>query len=363
MTLAALIDHSRTQREAWRYTSLAAFADVKAQEAIAPRDITLPELLTLHRLVFVDGVLRRDLSALEALPDGFLSPCDEGPNCCALTLSGQVCLAVDPIELLFWTTAQQAATQSETTIAVTLGENSRLTLIERHGGEGVAPVAVRQLRMKIDLAAQSKLIHGKIVGRGAGALHHAHAQIAVAAGAFYDHFSLIASEGLTRCEADVALNGASAEARMLGLMLLRGAAHGDITSLIRHNAPHTDSRQFCKAVLDDKARGVFQGKVLVEKGAQKTDGHQLCRALLLSDRAEMDAKPELEIYADDVKCAHGTSIGDLDETALFYLRSRGIAAQEARAMLVEAFAGELVDQVAVGALQDSIRKEVTAWLG
>lgn len=361
MTLAARIAESRAEREAWRYTPLDAFAAQEMGACVKADDPVLPEALTQSRLVFVDGVFRRDLSALDLLPEGFLTPCDSGPNCCAITLSGQTCLAIDPVELLFVSTTQPAPAESETTVRIALGANSRLTLIERHLGGG-AQLQARHIAMQIDLAEQSKLIHGKIVQGNDATLHFSRTRATVAAGAFYDHFGLIKNGKLTRCEQEVLLQGQMAEARLLGVMLLRGSSHGDIVTRVVHGAPHATSRQICKNVLSDKARGVFQGKILVEKGAQKTDGHQLCRALLLSDKAEMDAKPELEIYADDVKCSHGTTIGDLDENALFYLMSRGIDRQTARGMLVQAFVGELVDQLSAGALQTLLQEEVALWL-
>ena len=361
MSLAALIKESRENREAWHYTKLDAFEGWSLEVCGLGGEVQLPEAVTRHRLVFVDGIFRRELSALDHLPAGFLSPCDVGPNCCAITLSNQICLAIDPVEMLFVATPKATPCENETTIKVSLGANSRLTLIERHVDEGEQPQA-RHVTMNIDLAVQSKLTHGKIVRGDAHSLHFAKTKVRVEAGAFYDHFGLIAGGRLTRCEAEVALCGKMAEARLLGVMLLRGAEHGDLTSLVAHKSPHTNSRQICKSVLADKARGVFQGKVLVDKGAQKTDGYQLCRALLLSDKAEMNAKPELEIYADDVKCSHGTAVGDLDENALFYLLSRGIPANEARAMLVEAFVKEQTDLIPEGDLKNALQKEVEAWL-
>ncbi|MDD3181988.1 MAG: Fe-S cluster assembly protein SufD [Alphaproteobacteria bacterium] len=361
MTLAALIEESHTQREAWHYTNLAPFADLALKPMTVGPSPVLPKALSRHRLVFVDGFYRAELSSMEDLPHGFISLCDTTDTCCSLALSGQTCLAIDPVELLFVSSPQQNASEATTTIQIALGENSRLTVIERHVGLGDG-VKAHHVVMDIDLAAQAKLVHGKVLSGDNEALHFARTKVNVAAGAFYDHFGLIAGGKLMRCEADVSLNGELAEARMFAIQLLRGTQHGDITTRIRHEAPHTASRQICKAVLAEKAHGVFQGKIYVAKGAQKTDGYQLCRALLLSDKAEMDAKPELEIFADDVKCSHGATIGDLDENALFYLISRGIDPATARAMLVDAFVGELADQLSAGALQSAIQEEVTAWL-
>ncbi|HAX92054.1 MAG TPA: Fe-S cluster assembly protein SufD [Rhodospirillaceae bacterium] len=361
MSVAALIQQSHDDKEAWRYTSLADFA---AQAWGAPTVAAMPELpapLTRHRLVIVDGVFRDDLSARQELPNEFFDRCEEKDNCYALTLWNRTCLAIDPIEVLFVNTHQVAANEATTKIKIALGKSSRLTLIEQHVGLNGAASA-RLIEMDIELDAQAKLVHGKIVTGGQSSLHHARAMVRVAAGAFYDHFALVAGGKLVRCEKEVALVGEMAEARFSGVMLLRGSDHGDITTLVRHLAPHGISRQVCKTVLADKARGVFAGKVFVDQTAQKTDAYQLCRALLLSDQAEMDAKPELEIYADDVKCSHGTAIGDLDDKALFYLLSRGIDPDAARAMLVEAFVGELVDTIQSPDLADAVRDEVQKWL-
>ena len=127
-------------------------------------------------------------------------------------------------------------------------------------------------------------------------------------------------------------------------------------------SPNCASRQIYKTVLDGKSHGVFQGKIIVAQDAQKTDGYQLSRALLLSDQAEMDAKPELEIYADDVKCSHGSTIGDLDENAMFYLRARGLNETEARALLIQAFVAEMLDEIKTEEWRDIFRREIDGWL-
>jgi Fe-S cluster assembly protein SufD len=363
MTLAALIQESKEQREAWRYTDLSPYADLKPVPVqMLARVVDLPEALTRQRLVFVDGRYRQDLSCVEGLPEGFIAFCDDNKTRCVLSLSGQMCLAIDPVELLFVSTPQEQANEAALSMEITLGANSRLTLIERHVSLGLGAKRVRNVTMRIDLVEQAKLIHGKIVAESMGSMHFAKTKVSVAQGAFYDHFGVIADGLLSRCATEIVLTGSLAETRLLTLMLLRGCAHGAIDSLVRHEAIDTGSRQICKAVLDDKAQGVFQGKTRVEKDAQKTDGYQLCRALLLSNSAEMDAKPELEIYADDVKCSHGATLGDLDEESLFYLRSRGISEKEARRLLIEAFVADLVEQLPEGALRNAVRKEVAGWL-
>jgi Fe-S cluster assembly protein SufD len=182
-------------------------------------------------------------------------------------------------------------------------------------------------------------------------------------GARYD--SLVAATGgaLSRHEVHVALEGERAECRLVGGYLMRGTQHVDNTTEIVHAVPHTTSREIYKGVLDEQARGVFQGRIVVRPDAQKTDGHQLNRTLLLSDRAEMDTKPELEIHADDVKCSHGATTGELDDGALFYMRARGLSEAAARRLLTEAFFGELIEAVAHPAAKSGIEERVTRWLG
>jgi Fe-S cluster assembly protein SufD len=145
-------------------------------------------------------------------------------------------------------------------------------------------------------------------------------------------------------------------------MLLRAHSHADFTLVVDHVAPGCESRELVKAVLDGRSRGVFQGKVIVERGAQKTDGKQMANALLLSDDAEFDSKPELEIFADDVVCGHGSTAGQLDQDMLFYLRARGIAEAEARSLLIAAFVGEALDKIDNEALRAALDEKVAAWL-
>ena len=140
--------------------------------------------------------------------------------------------------------------------------------------------------------------------------------------------------------------------------MARGSQHVDNTTVIDHALPHCESREVYKGVLDDTARGVFQGKITVRQDAQKTDGHQLNRTLLLSRKAEIDTKPELEIYADDVKCSHGATAGEPEDDQLFYLRSRGLDLHTARKLIVEGFMGELLEEVGHAVLADC----VAAWI-
>ena len=166
---------------------------------------------------------------------------------------------------------------------------------------------------------------------------------------------------LVRTEMDARLNGPNAVAHLNAVQLLDGTQHADFTSVVRHAAPHCSSRQTVKNVLNGRSRGVFQGRIEVARDAQKTDGYQMNQALLLSPDAEIDTKPELEIYADDVKCSHGATVGELDAEQLFYLRSRGVPESDARSILVRAFLIEALDAVAYDAIRALLEQKIDAW--
>ncbi|MEK7801516.1 MAG: SufD family Fe-S cluster assembly protein, partial [Pseudomonadota bacterium] len=163
-------------------------------------------------------------------------------------------------------------------------------------------------------------------------------------------------------EYHVDMTGEGAEADLSGVALLRGKQHADTTIVVNHMEPYGRSSQFFKHILEDQSRGVFQGKIHVFKDAQKTNGYQLSNNLLLSPLAEMDVKPELEIYADDVKCSHGSTTGQLDETPMFYLMSRGISQEDARRLLIEAFLVEIVDKITIESVRTIFSERVRLWL-
>ena len=144
---------------------------------------------------------------------------------------------------------------------------------------------------------------------------------------------------------------------------MRDHQHCDTTLLVEHRVPRCTSSELFKAVLDNEARGVFQGKIVVSPGAQKTDGKQMAQALLLSETAEFDSKPELEIFADDVVCGHGSTSGQIDEDLLFYLEARGIPEDQARALLIQAFVGEAVERIEHEGLREALSKASADWLG
>lgn len=178
----------------------------------------------------------------------------------------------------------------------------------------------------------------------------------------YNACTLTRGEGLSRNQIHAELQGSGADATINGVKLLSGKQHADTTITIEHQAPDCTSNQFIRSVLAGESRGVFQGKVHVHQIAQKTDGYQLSNALLLSDLAEMDTKPELEIYADDVKCSHGATTGQLDEEPLFYMQARGIPRAAARMLLIQAFLAEIVDKIGDESVKPEAEQAIEEWL-
>lgn len=244
-------------------------------------------------------------------------------------------------------------------LSITLEEGAQAFIIERHDGAGAY---WKNMATEIKLGANARLTHVRIVDDSVDGICTNMAHISMERDSHYNGFTLNIGGKLTRHEIHALLNGAGGELHLNGVNLLNGKQHGDTTILIEHAAPHCQSNQFYRSLLDDEARGVFQGKVHVHRAGQKTDGYQLSNALLLSPKAEMDTKPELEIYADDVKCSHGATTGQLDEEPLFYLRSRGLSAAEARMLLISAFVEEVVEKIGDEAVEEEISGKIQPWL-
>lgn len=227
-----------------------------------------------------------------------------------------------------------------------------LTLIERQGGAGAY---WKNGVTQIVIETNATLRHYRFVDEAEGGVSTQTIHVKIARDARYEGFSLVSGAGFARAQYHAEIQGPNADCTMAGINLLSGTQHADTTITIEHQAPNCTSNQLFKNVVAGKARGVFQGKVHVHQVAQKTDGYQLSNTLLLSPLAEMDTKPELEIYADDVKCSHGATTGQLDDEPLFYMQSRGIPEAQARALLIESFA--------LGGLEKVSDESVTAEAG
>ena len=226
-------------------------------------------------------------------------------------------------------------------ILVHAGAGSRLQVIESYVGLGAA-ADFTNASTRVVVEAGAKVRHLRVQREGPGAFHAGLFDARLAADASLETLALVAGAARTRLETSVLLDGPGASCRADALFLVDGSRHADVVSRVEHRSPHATSRQLVKGVLDGEGRGAFTGRVHVAPGAVGTDARQACHSLLLSPRAVIDARPQLEIDAADVKCSHGATTGRLDETALFYLRSRGLGPVEARDLLVHAFAGEVL---------------------
>ena len=240
---------------------------------------------------------------------------------------------------------------------IKMESGAELTVLES------GPAAARlNMVMEVDLGKDAAFHHVRLQGRDHDRKAVTHLFARIGANARFKSFTLTANGALTRNECVLDLVGEGASAHVAGAAVGDGQFHQDDTVFVTHAAAHCESRQVFKKVLKNGAVGVFQGKILVKPGAQKTDGYQLSQSLLLDGDSQFLAKPELEIYADDVKCSHGSTSGAIDDTALFYLRSRGVPVKQAQSLLVLAFLAEAIDEIEDNAIADDITARLEGWL-
>ncbi|MCK5622680.1 MAG: Fe-S cluster assembly protein SufD [Alphaproteobacteria bacterium] len=385
--------------EAWRYTSVSALEKQSFAPLAEPVPLdALPEGAALaidgaRRIVFVNGRLRADLSDLGDLPegveasslaealggkdgdleeliapaskerDGALAALNDAFMEDGLVLRIAAGASVDaPIHLIsVGMPVEGQAVAFHPRNLVVAAKGSRATLIESHIGVGEGSYFSNSVT-DIRVEKGATLTHAKLQDEGPKAFHVALGRVRIGDEAVYDNFVLHRGAELARNEVHARIDGTGAECRLNGAYLGADRQHIDNTTVIEHKAPGSRSSEVFKGALDGRARGVFQGRIVVHRDAQQTDGHQLNKTLLLDRNAEMDAKPELVIYADDVKCSHGATIGELDETALFYLRTRGIDEAAARDILVSAFLNEAVEELRDPALADAFRARIEGWV-
>ncbi|MGM0638293.1 MAG: Fe-S cluster assembly protein SufD [Pseudomonadota bacterium] len=383
--------------EAWKYTDVRAIARgdfaLAADAEFSPASaaaLTLP--IEAHRLTFVDGVFSASLSWLEDLPSGVallplsraleenheavggplgrLTGVEFSPFSAlntAFTEEGAVLrlapgtVVEKPIVLQFLSRAGERPVMSHPRILIEAARRSQATVVEHHIGEDAA-ANFTNLVEEIMLDRGAVLTHYKLQEAPLADLHVASIHVEQGRDSTYTSFNLNLGGGLVRTDLISELNGQGATANFYGLFYGQGRQHVDSHTLANHNAPHTYSNENYKGILDDRAHGVFNGKVVVKRDSQKIEGYQSNANLLLSDRAQIDAKPELEIYADDVKCSHGTTTGQLDEEAIFALRTRGIDRQTARGLLTLAFAGEVLEEVNLDVVAERVELAVAGKL-
>ncbi len=363
--------------EAWRYTSLRPLAEITFQEPLTAvsQAPDLGAVLDLPRLVLVDGRYQPGLStppervAVETFAErpGFGRLADAGLPMVALNtmlaedgLHLHVAAGVDAGTILLLSVAPDGhrPIAFHPRHSIHLEPGARLTIIEIARGQGTY---LHNAVSEVVVAPDAKLSHVRLQEESSEGFHLNTTFAEVAERGLYDAFVLTLGARLARTEIHARLAGPGGAVHLNGAQLLGGQQHGDITTVVAHDAPNCASRQTVKNVLSGRSRGVFQGRIEVARVAQKTDGYQMNQALLLSPHAEIDCKPQLEIYADDVKCSHGATVGELDADQLFYLRSRGIPNEAARSILVRAFLAEAMDPIAHEGARALMEQAIEAW--
>src|SRR5580704_11821155 len=265
-----------------------------------------------------------------------------------------------PIHLVF-SHGGDKATIAFTRSLVVVGKGAQVTLIESHEG---ADNLDYQVNTALDffVGDRARVERVKVGADGSSALHIATLAATIGANVTFNDFTFTLGGEVTRNQLFIRCAGEGSTIGLRGANLLRSHQHSDTTLVLDHAVPGCNSREVFKSVLDDESRGVFQGKIIVRAGAQKSDARMMTNALLLSDAAEADNKPELEIFADDVQCGHGATAGALDENLKFYLMARGIPESEAESLLIQAFVGEAVEAVSHEGVKDALMAAVVRWL-
>jgi len=400
--------------EEWKYTDLRALMrDAKplagvpdaAAKARAKDALAMLDAIEARRIVFVDGALVPELSDLSGLEAGLtvssmaqalaagdrdllahlgrIVPTDDVAVALNTAFMGDGAVIqvapgaalAQPIHLVF-VNAGGAPSSVFARSLVVVGKGARAMLVESHIGSTASEDQVNEDQVSEDQVSEDQVNtvlelkvgdeahvdHIKITGTGAGALHVSTLMAAIGAHARFNEFLFTTGGAVVRNQAFVRFDGEGTIAGIRGASLLKGRQHADTTLLADHATADCTSREVFKSVLDEEGRSVFQGKIIVRPHAQKTDAKMATHALLLSETAEADNKPELEIFADDVQCGHGATSGALDEDLLFYLKARGIPAKEAQALLIQAFVGEAVEGIEHAGLRDALMDHVVAWL-
>ena len=385
-----------TRSEDWHFTSVTPIAErtfkpvapKPGTPTLSPNDITALVLgdPSWHRLVFVNSRFEPSLSAFSALPADvrvmtLAEALKEAPELLAehlgklagyqehtftalntaLMQDGVVIhvrrgVVVDaPIHVVHVADSQAAGGAIHPRLLVIVEALAQVALVESYAGVGAQSASYfTNAVAEIEVGNGARVNHYKIQRESTESFHVATVQVSQGRYSVYHSFSFASGAALSRTNVYTKLAGESAEARLNGLYMIDGTQHADHQTFVEHLAPSCASRELYKGVLDGSSHGVFNGKVYVDPVAQKTDGKQTNHALLLSEHARVDTKPQLEIFADDVKCTHGATVGRLDQASLFYMKSRGIGAEHARALLTYAFAAEVLETIELDALRTGL---------
>jgi Fe-S cluster assembly protein SufD len=385
-----------TRNEDWHFTSVTPIAERTftpvahgpGTGALSPADVAALVIgdPSWHRLVFVNGRFEPELSAFSALPAEvrvmtLAEALQESPEFVAehlgklaayrkdtftalntaLAQNGVVIhvprgVVVDePVHIVHITDAQASATAIHPRLLAVVDALAHVALVESYASTGTASYFTNAVA-EIEVGNGARVNHYKIQRESIEAFHVGTVQVSQGRDSVYHSFSYAAGAALSRTNVYTKLLGESGETRLNGLYMVDGTQHADHQTFVEHLAPSCASRELYKGILDGTSHGVFNGKVYVDPVAQKTDGKQTNHSLLLSPEARVDTKPQLEIFADDVKCTHGATVGRLDLAALFYMKSRGIGADQARALLTYAFAAEVLETIELDTLREGLEK-------
>ena len=397
-----LVGFPNRQQEEWRHTDVSPIARTEFHLATAgasPNAIDLARKFSFGRdcaceLVFVNGVFSRELSRLAALGSGIRvdsfadaladerSPRVEQHLGHLANIEANPFVALNtgfiqdgarvwiprgvvlpaPIHLLFLSVPQERPTVSHPRLLIVAEPGAQCTVVESYAGDSPG-VYFTNAVTEISAAPDAVIDHCKLQQEGPAALHVATMQVNLGRGARFISHSASIGGRLTRNDLNVSMLGEGAEATLNGLALINGVQHVDNHTLLDHAFPNCPSHELYKHVLDGRSTGVFKGKILVRQPAQKTDSKQTSKTLLLSDEAVMDSMPALEIYADDVKCTHGSSTGPVDEEQVFYLRQRGVSLEAARHLMTYAFAADITRRIRVEPVRRRLEEYMAAQHG
>jgi Fe-S cluster assembly protein SufD len=384
--------------EQWKYTdlrvllkSIAPLADAPdlAAFASAADVVKTQDIKNAIKFVLVDGVFALHLSDLPSIRHGvevrslqdalensgdasrgnLLAGIPNDPMVslnAAMATDGVVIDVADgaqltsPLHIVHVATRSGSATFTRSRL--TIGKGARVTLIESHLATPDAKSYQNHDALIVQVRDGAELQHVRLMEDALDAANISTAIVTLGAKAKVNTFNLTSGASVSRYQGFITFEGEGGELTTNGVNLLAGRRHGDTTLLVDHAVPNCTSREVFRSVLDDRGHSVFQGRIVVRPHAQKTDGKMMTRALLLSEDAEMDSKPELEIFADDVTCGHGATTGALDESLLFYLRARGLPEKEAQALLIEAFVGEAIESIVDDDLREVVVVAAQRWL-
>jgi Fe-S cluster assembly protein SufD len=385
--------------EDWKYTDLRALMREVLPLAPAPdaaaltraaAAVKLQAIKGVRRLVLVDGVFAPKLSELDGLEKGVavgtlrgvLESGEAALQAQLLTLDNanpmvalntammtdgvviQIANGVvltQPLQIIHVATGTTPAAMFTRSL-LRLGKDAGVTLVESYIAADGAKTYQAHDSLVVAIGDNSRLDHVRLVEDSREAANISSAVITLGAHAHFNTFGMTSGAAVSRYQATIAFAGEHSSVETNGVNLLNGRQHADTSLFMDHAVPHCTSREVFRAVADDRGHSVFQGRIIVRPHAQKTDAKMMTRALLLSDEAEADNKPELEIFADDVTCGHGATTGALDESLLFYLRARGLSEKEAQALLIQAFVGEAIESIVNDDLRELAIAAAQRWL-